>query len=175
MADYDPTEAAKWIAEAAQLSTGDWRWWCANGVPALAEQLGAAGREVERLIAEVDKLRADDAAAAGECLVPVSEMTPGSHLRRVVLANRMWRYERDALKENASKDEARLFALTSERNDLLRQLEGERRNRAGLTPRIDSTKPEKQCTGMHDDGIADGNLTKCSLQSGCARKGCPYR
>ena len=33
----------------------------------------------------------------------------------------------------------------------------------------------KQCSGQHDDGIADGNLTNCSPASGCALVGCPYK
>jgi hypothetical protein len=31
------------------------------------------------------------------------------------------------------------------------------------------------CTGQHDDGIADGNLTACSRVSGCGLDGCPYK
>lgn len=30
------------------------------------------------------------------------------------------------------------------------------------------------CVGAHDDGIADGNLTRCSVISGCGLDGCPY-
>ena len=30
------------------------------------------------------------------------------------------------------------------------------------------------CSGDHDDGIADGNLTACSRASGCGLPGCPY-
>lgn len=28
------------------------------------------------------------------------------------------------------------------------------------------------CNGSHDDGIADGNPTRCSAASGCGRSGC---
>ena len=31
-----------------------------------------------------------------------------------------------------------------------------------------------RCTGLHDDGIADGNLTRCSIVSGCGLLDCPY-
>lgn len=67
--------------------------------------------EIDGLRAEVATLRADDKSAAGECLVPVDAMTPGSHLRRVVKANRMWRYERDDLRATVDK-------LTEERDGM---------------------------------------------------------
>ena len=32
-----------------------------------------------------------------------------------------------------------------------------------------------RCSGEHDDGIGDGNLTACSPSSGCGLPGCPYK
>ena len=40
--------------------------------------------------------------------------------------------------------------------------------------RIDA-QLKRQCSGQHDDGIADGNLTRCSSVSGCGLAGCPYQ
>lgn len=31
------------------------------------------------------------------------------------------------------------------------------------------------CSGSYDDGIADGNLTRCAHQAGCGLPGCPVR
>lgn len=36
-------------------------------------------------------------------------------------------------------------------------------------------KSDGLCTGMHDDGVADGNLTACSARSGCGLPGCKYK
>lgn len=33
--------------------------------------------------------------------------------------------------------------------------------------------PWDQCSGDYDDGIADGNLTRCSVKAGCGLKNCP--
>jgi hypothetical protein len=35
-------------------------------------------------------------------------------------------------------------------------------------------KPRPRCTGSYDDGIADGNLTNCSITGGCCLPGCPH-
>jgi hypothetical protein len=31
------------------------------------------------------------------------------------------------------------------------------------------------CTGQYDDGVTDGNLTRCSVRLGCGYSGCPDR
>lgn len=35
-------------------------------------------------------------------------------------------------------------------------------------------RPPARCSGLYDDGIADGNLTRCSTTGGCALPGCPF-
>lgn len=40
--------------------------------------------------------------------------------------------------------------------------------------KLPSLLPEpKRCSGDYDDGIADGNLTRCSSNAGCGLAGCP--
>ena len=52
---------------------------------------------------ELDDLRRDFAAAAGEVMVSFDDMPPGSQLRRIVIANRLIRNERDEARAAAFK------------------------------------------------------------------------
>jgi len=129
---------------------------------------------------EVDRHAEDVRIAAGECLVPVDEMPPRSHLRRVVLANRCWRYERDEMNEQIAtlrtelgeaklvieqqdRDLARLHADLAASRDMVRHYEQERdswplayRQRAAQTDKR-IAELEVALRKIHDDAVYDQN------------------
>lgn len=76
---------------------------------------------------------------------------------------------REFTERNANKNAAGFLAtpLVEQREALVVEV-------PTVLTRIDA-QLKRQCSGQHDDGIADGNLTSCSPASGCGLAGCPYK
>lgn len=172
-----------------------------NNLTAMADQLEAAQREVERLTTERDNARWADKTRRKVCEALSAERDRlraeverlNGQVGHLAADGDYLDAERDRLRAEladilAERELARITismmeTLAVQQLEVIDKLRAEverlSAREGALMDRIYSKSELVEigwsCNGEHDDGIAAGNLTACSDRSGCGRRGCPYR